>query len=1024
MAIPKHPRFSRLARLAPALAIGFTTLLAGCGSSGDDAPAFREIDAAGGTLGAASLSLTIPPAALGTPTSILAEEVPAEAGELARYRFVPAGLNFAVPASLNIDPAARPTLAGLTVFPAGARLFWQVGDERWLIPGAAAGSALTASLPTLGYRAADRFASSAPAAGPKDPIAASTARRASSLKPNADAPAPLPVGQQGGDLVVAELDCDRHVDELGVRLSDPSTVGSFELAGGIDRDLRATLDACLQQQQIDRVTASSCAGLAAARAAASVTITSFEALNRITLALVTARGLVDEAGATCPNDVPGGDDALIATRTSQVLDAVVAEFAQGDFEDATLRDITRIATYESSCQLAGLGAVCDRFPTEIYGRFINGLRSSAFNECAVDQAATTASQLFAALGFSETGTQLLEYAGITAADLESDLSYCRNPSLELRVFDDFPIELVDRRVTLEARTGEVGDYSRSVAVNLPPRGALEIGGIIPAPVCPNGTLADVELVVRVNDTELARREIQGTGFRMTPSISIMMTAVQAALGDANGNAPFTLKLNREGSGCVIQEATDAVPPVPATSLSPARAGQPALPEIRGFNQPLTLFEIVGSGRGATLVNRISAGASSSFTSSSCAVTLAGGAARCWGANANGQLGNGQRSTGPDDLANATPSDVIGLGSGVASISSGGLGLIFGSRGCAVTTAGAAQCWGGNFPGALGIDSNDLFRTSPATVSGLGSGVAEVAVGGLHACARTVGGAVRCWGSNSSGQLGIGNIDNTRIYEFNANPGGEPQIATSETDFRSTPVEVSGLGSGVVDLAAGSIASCALLDNSQVRCWGLDLTNPTVTSLDVLNDQNTEIDPVANAQAAPVEIAGLGSTVSQIAIGGYHACALLGDGSVRCWGNNSAGQLGDGSTTGRATPVAVTGLPARAVAVATGLIGSCALLETGRVHCWGSVLGRTISDPDTGTSLSGLPISGGPGEIQPLAQEVPGFGDTVAEVSVGDTHACVYQQDGALRCLGNNQSGALGDGTLIDRRLPVGVLRFP
>lgn len=1005
MAADTTPRFQTPARFAPVLGLA-ALLLAGCGSSGDDAPAFREIDAAGGTIGAASLSLTIAPAALDAPTSILAEEVPAEAGELARYRFVPAGLTFAVPAALSIDPAARPTLAGLSAFPADARLFWQVGDERWLIPGAAAGTALTASLPTLGYRAADRFVSSAPAAGPKDPIAASTARRASSLAPNADQPAPLPVGQEGGDVVVAELDCDRHVDELGVRLSDPSTIGSFELAGGIDRDLRATIDSCQQQQQIDSVVASSCAGLAAARAAASVTIDNFAALNRITLALFSARGLVAEAGATCPNDDPVGDNARIEARTSEALDAVIARLAPGGFDDATVRDIGRIATYESSCQLAGLGDVCDRFPTEVYGRFISGLRQSAFNTCAIDQSALDSSQLFLALGTSETGARLLEYAGLVPADLERDLSYCRNPSLEVRVFDDLATELPDRRVTLTAHDGAVGEYRRTLTVNVPPRGALDIGGSIPATVCPNGTLANVALVVRVNDTELARREIRDTAFLLTPPISIPLSSVQAALGDAGGNAPFTLKLNREGSGCLVVAATDKTP------------------VQRILNAPLTLFEVVGGSRGATRVNRISAGASALFNSSSCAVTLAGGAARCWGANDFGQLGNGQRSTSAEDPANATPSDVVGLASGVASISSGGFGLLFGGRGCAVTAAGAAQCWGGNVPGALGIGSTETRRTSPVTVSGLGSGVAEVSVGGLFGCARTVGGAVRCWGANNVGQLGIGSIDNSRTYEFDANPGGEPSVITLQTDFRTAPVEVSGLGAGVVDLASGAGTSCALLASGRVRCWGLDLTHPSVLATNVLSTAGTDIDFVAAAQAAPVEIAALGSTVSQIAVGGFHACALLADGSVRCWGNNSAGQLGDGSSTGRAAPVTVSGLPARAIAVATGAIGSCALLDTGRVHCWGSVFGRQIDDPNGGRRTQGLPISGGSGEIQPQAQEVPGFGDTVTEVSVGDTHACVYQQDGALRCLGNNQSGALGDGTLIDRRLPVGVLRFP
>jgi len=1021
MAALQTPRFPTLARLAPAFAIGLATLLAGCGGSGDDASTSRQIDAAGGSISADSLSLSIPPAALATLTPISAEEVPAGAGELARYRFTPAGLQFAVPAALSIDPATRPTLAGLTAFPAGARLFWQVGGERWLIPGAAAGTALTADLPTLGYPAADRLPATAPAAtGAKAQATATPTRRAA-----AEEPAALPTAEQGGDLVVAPLDCDSHVDSLAARISDPGSVGSFALAGGIRRDVQATLTACSQDLKIAAVQESSCVGLAAARNLLQTTqIDSFGTLTRLTLSLAFARAMADQAGANCENDDPIADNALLSTQTGSFLDALITRVDQDGFDDTTIRDVGVIAAYEANCQFAGLGDVCERFPTEVYGRYIRGLRLSAFNDCAADQTAIIGSQLFAALGFSDTGRRLLEYGGLTPADLERDLSYCRNPSLEIRVFDDLASELVDRRVTLNARNGEVGDYQRSVTVNVPPRGALEIGGSIPAPVCPNGTLADVDLVVRVNDTELARRDIRDTGFLLTPSISIPLSTVQAALGNADGNAPFTLKLNREGNGCVIQQAVDAVAPVPATTTSAAQPGKPAVPLILGFNEPFTLFEINGGTRRETRTSRISAGAGALLSSHSCAVTLAGGAARCWGNNVSGQLGNGQRSATLEDPANATPTDVVGLGSGIASISSGGVGLtLFGSRSCTVSSAGAAQCWGGNVPGALGIGSNDTLRITPVTVSGLGSGVAEVAVGGLHACARTAGGAVRCWGANYVGQLGIGSIDNSRTYEFDANPGGEPVLATMQTDFRATPVEVSGLGSGVVDLAAGYGTNCAVLDSGAVRCWGFDLRDPQVLAFQPIFGGN-QIDTAAATQAAPVEVAGLGSTVSQVAVGGFHACALLADGGVRCWGNNAAGQLGNGSTTGSATPVMVTGLPAPAVAVATGTVGSCALLETGRVHCWGVVVGRSIDDPNTGSRVSGVPISGGPGETQPLAQEVPGFGDTVTDISVGDTHVCAYQQDGAVRCLGNNSSGALGDGSLIDRRLPIGVLRFP
>ncbi len=168
----------------------------------------------------------------------------------------------------------------------------------------------------------------------------------------------------------------------------------------------------------------------------------------------------------------------------------------------------------------------------------------------------------------------------------------------------------------------------------------------------------------------------------------------------------------------------------------------------------------------------------------CAVT-SGGGAKCWGSNQHGELGIGT-GVGPTMCSglpcSPTPVDVQGLGTGAGSISAGEMGT------CAVTVAGAAECWG---PAG--------GSTSPAMVTGLESGVAAVSVGADHACALTLAGAVKCWGANFLGQLG----DGTQVGKWDA------------------PVDVQGLQSGVVAISGAYYHTCALMDTGGVKCWGYD-----------------------------------------------------------------------------------------------------------------------------------------------------------------------------------------------------------
>jgi alpha-tubulin suppressor-like RCC1 family protein len=290
----------------------------------------------------------------------------------------------------------------------------------------------------------------------------------------------------------------------------------------------------------------------------------------------------------------------------------------------------------------------------------------------------------------------------------------------------------------------------------------------------------------------------------------------------------------------------------------------------------------------------------------CALTYAG-AVKCWGYNYFGQIGDGSRGV------RHTPVDVRGLSTGVVAISAGQ------THTCALTNTGAVKCWGYNDFGQLG-DGTTAWRDAPVDVSGLSSGVVAISAGVAHTCALTRAGAVKCWGHNGMGQLGDGT-----------------QIVT-----RLTPVSVSGLSSGVVDISAGMIHTCALTLAGAVKCWG--------------DNGHGELgDGTTTNRRAPVSVLGLSSGVFAIAAG-YHTCALTNAGGVKCWGYNYAGALGDGTRISRPAPVDVSGISSGAVSIAASDYGfSCAQIVNGAVKCWGANRYGQLGDGSTRTRLTPVTI---------------------------------------------------------------------
>jgi alpha-tubulin suppressor-like RCC1 family protein len=309
--------------------------------------------------------------------------------------------------------------------------------------------------------------------------------------------------------------------------------------------------------------------------------------------------------------------------------------------------------------------------------------------------------------------------------------------------------------------------------------------------------------------------------------------------------------------------------------------------------------------------------------------------------------------------------------------------IGGWHSCALLDGGRLRCWGsgplgyGDAKTAVGDDE------TPASVGDvpLDLPVVQVAAGYGHTCVVLEGGAVRCWGINDKGQLGYGNGD----YVTLASAAGNVDV-----------------GGPVMEVAAGGDHTCALLANGNVRCWGFGLYG-------VLGYANTRTigDDETPATAGDVNV---GGKVIQLAAGHNVSCALLEQGTVRCWGEGYGGALGygnggdyigDDESPARAGDVDLGG---RATAITTSGEHTCALLEGGSVRCWG--MGAS------GVCGYGRLECAGYSTTPASFGDVP-VGGKVVEVSALGDHTCALLEGGSVRCWGAGHHGQLGYGNMND-----------
>lgn len=272
--------------------------------------------------------------------------------------------------------------------------------------------------------------------------------------------------------------------------------------------------------------------------------------------------------------------------------------------------------------------------------------------------------------------------------------------------------------------------------------------------------------------------------------------------------------------------------------------------------------------------------------------------------------------------------------------------------------------------AISINPTNPTITTGQTLQLTATGAAVptmVAAGGEYTCVRLPDGSVRCAGRNQFGQLGDGSWTN-----------------------QTTLVSVSGIASATT-IAAGDEFACALLADGTAMCWGLGEKGQRG------DGTNTQI------ALTPVAVQGLAGATALTA--GYaHACALLNDTTVRCWGANTDGQLGDPSSTGSSVPIPVPNLTG-VIAISAGAFHTCALMNDRTVECWGSNGNGQIGDGTTTDAFSPALVGG-------LSN--------VAAISGGGAHTCALVADGSLQCWGNNYQGQLGNGTTDPSPTPVPV----
>jgi E3 ubiquitin-protein ligase HERC3 len=484
----------------------------------------------------------------------------------------------------------------------------------------------------------------------------------------------------------------------------------------------------------------------------------------------------------------------------------------------------------------------------------------------------------------------------------------------------------------------------------------------------------------------------------SPSRATSASQVTARLADAFGN------LNDDFAGVLSLTASHADRTITVSAnLTPADAATHVfriVPSACGRWHLAANFAVgsyVVSGTG-----ELDAQCSTRAITNGCAVAAETGELKCWGTNASGELGIGNHTNhgyAPNTMGDTLAAINLGTGRQLLAMDDCGAGFR-----CALLDNHDLKCWGSNGDGNLGLGDYDdrgdtptnMGDALPAVSLGTGRTAVAIAVGNEHACAILDNHALKCWGLNWEGELGYGD------YKTRGDSPGSMGDALPAIDV--------GTGHYAVTVAAGEYETCIILENGRAKCWG-DNYNGGLGTGDTANRGGSTL----VGDNLPTINLGLGRTVQAISPGYWHTCALLDDNTVKCWGANWSGQLGLGDTIQRGDSAATLGDALPPVRLGTGRLAkavtaanqfSCALLDDGTIKCWGDNRDVALG---VGDGADRGDIAGSMGDALPAVSV--GFGRTVQSMAArpGNDGVCVLLDDAAVKCWGSNNGGELGLG---------------